>query len=374
MNLSLQAGATADNVDMVDQTNAVVTFSGPFTGPCTSIDDDGVETTSQCSDGVVQASAQYIDDPAIYTDAKGTAMVTAVGLDAIVAGSGVVNVSVSGADQHGDILCDTSHACSVNITVPLLSLPNANQTVYCMRVEGLPNSISFDGYSNTSDYVVAKVLPASSALPYGAATCKTQHTGAYLMAFATPTPRLAGVSESPAPVAETVAPANTTAYNFVVTFQMNYTSLVTNSVLLEAFKLAARTAMAKAAGLDVSYVLLKDLKQGSVIATFDINVPNTWSAQQINDMADTITKRPTSVFDQGFLTSYGITGVAATVTTPLPAKPAASNAMSLGLGIGLGVGGTLIIVAIVITVMRRRAMGVEPRNSRNFDAEAPLNG
>eukprot|EP00775_Hariotina_reticulata_P012979 gene12979-13108_t len=370
--LKLQAGVTADNMEVVNQTNAVVAFSGPFTGPCTTTDDAGVETTSQCADGVVQAAAQYFDDPAMYVDAKGAPMLTAVGLDAIVAGSGVVNVSVSGTAANGALPCSTENACSLNITVPLLSLPKANQTVHCLRVGGLPASISFAGYPNTSDYAVAKVLPASDSLPFGAATCQAKQGGAYLMAFATPTPRLAGVPESPAPVA--AAPANTTAYNFVVTFQMDYTSLVSNSVLLETFKLAARVAMAKAAGLDVSYVLLKDLKQGSVIATFDINVPNTWSPQQINDMADTITKRPTSVFDQGFLTTYAITGVSATVTTPLPAKPAASNAMAMGLGIGLGVGGTLIIVAIVVTVMRRKAMGVEPRNSRNFDAEAPLNG
>jgi hypothetical protein len=333
----------------------------------------GVESISQCTDGNVRVVAEYLEDPALYIDAAAVPMLVAVGLDAITAGSGVLNLSITGESDNGILPCNNVGLCSVNFTLPLLSSPTSLQSLVCLKIQKTPASVSFAGYPNSTSYFVANVLPASASLSNGAATCHTSRSGAYLIGFATMTQPAAGVPEVPGTAAMAVSditPNDTTAYTFDVTFQMDFQSLISNATVLDAFKLAARTAMAKAAGLDVKYVLLKDLKQGSVIATFDVNTPNSWTADQVNAaVTHLMSSNPASVFDASFMSTFNVSGVSVVLKTPLTSRPLISRKLALPLGIGIGVGGALTITVIVVIMIRRKRMLVEPRNGSGVDAE-----
>lgn len=374
--LLLQAGdaAGADKTELAPDVNAVVTFDGNFAGPCTTTALNGTESTAPCADGSVRVSVQYYEDADLFTATKEEPLLTAAGLDAIEVVSGVVSLSMSGQDDaDGGLPCagGPGNGCAADMSLPLFEAPNASKPIVCLRVEGLPDGpTSFAGYPNGSGsgYSLAKVLPADTdALPTGAGVCRASRGGYYLLARATPTPRNDPAAGTPEP---TTAPANTTGYTFVVSFTMDFPTLAADAARMAAFRLAARTAMAAAAQLPLDNVLITSVVAGSVVVTFDVHVPQAWNTSQVSTLAALVTATPAAVFDAAFQTAWSITGVAARLTTPLPAAPA--NILPLAIGIGVGVGGGLLIVLVVVLIVlrRRRAGGVEPRNGRG-PAEEP---
>ena len=104
------------------------------------------------------------------------------------------------------------------------------------------------------------------------------------------------------------------------------------------------------------------------IADVTIFTPQSWSPQQVNNMAGMLTANPASVFNAAFLAAYPeISGFKVTTASALPpvTKRGLSNAAKIGIGAGVGGGGGLLLggVAVYIIIRRRRRMGVEPRTS-----------
>lgn len=111
------------------------------------------------------------------------------------------------------------------------------------------------------------------------------------------------------------------------------------------------------------------------VADVVIYAPNSWSPQQVNDMAQLLTTSPASVFTASFLASYpDITGFEVTALSQLPALPAAglTRDAKIGIGVGVGGGGAALLAAgtiIFVVARRRRRMAVEPRNLAGADVE-----
>jgi hypothetical protein len=110
-----------------------------------------------------------------------------------------------------------------------------------------------------------------------------------------------------------------------------------------------------------------------------VYTPNSWTAQQVNTMADMLVKSPQAVFTPSFLAAYpDITGITVTPTSLLPSVPSAggspsttrtatslSKSAQIGVGVGVGVGGGLLLAGAAVGVMhlrRRRRAAIEPRN------------
>ena len=200
--LPLQAGATAGAGAALDPlANARLTFAGPFVGPCTTVDDSGVEHSEACGTGTVSVTTTYYEDASTFTDVRTAAgaslLANKSGLTGLSAASGVVVLTVSGADPlDGSLPCAAGDAvCSVRIGLPLAGavavvssnsyaasrsrrlhqlVLNSTSELACLRMEGTE---VFEGFPIDPSYTVTEVVLASAQAGDGLATCSITRAG-----------------------------------------------------------------------------------------------------------------------------------------------------------------------------------------------------
>ena len=193
------------------------------------------------------------------------------------------------------------------------------------------------------------------------ATCTTTRAGTYLIAQYTKVASQGVAVVEP----DTASTTNTTtAYSYEYTFDADYSSITATPAKLEAFKGSVRTAVSTATSLPLSSVWVKDVRQGSVVVSLELQVPLSWSVEEVNAMDVTLTKNPSSIFTSDFLTTYGVNGVTLkglTAIPPLPSLKDLNKVIAIGIGVGVSVGGALVMgLIVIVVVVRRKKMVLHP--------------
>ncbi|GBF98657.1 hypothetical protein Rsub_11651 [Raphidocelis subcapitata] len=343
------AGAAAPTAS-----DARVALSGPLVGPCPTIAADGTEGTEPCATGAVRVAAQYYEDATLFTAVRsdaGLRLLNSSDTSDPLLGSGAVVVSVSGSDPiTGALPCDAAGECKLSIKLPAAPvLPAAAAaarrrllaTVYdykCVRMDG-------DTAFKLEDATTAFSADAAAPAADGTVTCTTTRAGTYLLTAYPRSVADGGVDQT----AETAfaAPESTRPFTFTFRFVgMDFAAIMADATRRAAFRDGVRAAVAERVGLALANVQLGALSAGSVVAEVTLHTPATWTPEQVSAAAAAILADPRAVFSDTFLSTYGITGVEAQLSTatPLPAAPATAGGLSPGAQAGIAIA---VIVAVL---------------------------
>jgi hypothetical protein len=150
-------------------------------------------------------------------------------------------------------------------------------------------------------------------------------------------------------VVPVVVPPTTT--NLTLSFNgVDYVTLASDPVRLQAFNESVRSSIANSLDIPVDRVSIIGIRPGSVIVDVVIfsNTSNT-----------TVTVSEIT-FPKEFLDTYGVTDVSVN-GEPLPLSSTTKdddNGLSfgakLGIGLGFGLGGLLVVVAVIVFVVHKR--------------------
>jgi hypothetical protein len=235
----------------------------------------------------------------------------------------------------------------MEVTTPLTQPLNASASFLCLRLDPATGSFSAGG----DGYTIQSTTNTTTS-----ATCKTSRAGTYLIAQYIKEGTQGAVLD-PEDATNTTLP-----YSYVYTFDADYSSITSSLSKLEAFKGSIRTAVSAATNLPLANVLVKDVRQGSVVVTLELQVPVSWSAEEVSAMNDVLTKDPKSTFTSEFLSTYGVKVVELKSLDALPdvlasLKGGIDKAVAIGIGVGVGVGGALVVgIIVIVVVVRRRRM------------------
>jgi hypothetical protein len=153
-----------------------------------------------------------------------------------------------------------------------------------------------------------------------------------------------------------------------ISFSLDYAAFIADTARVEAFKAALTNACATAAGVPATWVAVKNLRPGSVVADVELTVPATasLSSSQVKELTQPLVTSPDAAFAR-LKADFGIQGpvITTVIATAEPTEFLSSGAAALaravavareasrrvGLGVGLSIGGAVALVLLVLLVL-----------------------
>lgn len=177
------------------------------------------------------------------------------------------------------------------------------------------------------------------------AVCQTTVT-VVLPTASISSPQQGASEQTSTPTSDVATATSTFQLSFPLAQGTTFASLQASGKLT-TFAATLRSAIANKTGVPESWVLITNLREGSIIAEVSVTAPADSVSQQLVTQA--LVSNPESLFDGTTALNkadFGITAVSGTMTSSTLLVDC-SKPVQIGVGVGVGVGGAIGVAGLV---------------------------
>eukprot|EP00210_Caulerpa_lentillifera_P006715 g6417.t1 len=289
------------NGNIVPVEDVFVSFPSNFSTAC----------GEDCS-GTVELHVSIFNNTALHLNFIDSP-VPVVGASDIAVISDIISLEVDGVDTASAICEDPG--CILTVEVPVSSY-NDSKIVACMRIDGA-TAVGMDDVSGIEFQTGSYSSTNQSVL------CEVSNLGdIFVVEFTDPSVLLDATvrSNSGSEDDESTDSEDLKVIIAELRFEsLNYAEYEANTDLADALKSQIVYQMTTTSEISWALYEVIELRPGSVIAVVEITLPSSSSQTDIDQLINTIENQPETLFDDAFITTYGVPSLTVTAAPGMEA-------------------------------------------------------